>query len=76
MICLRLKRLDFIQMQTTHWNRRRVAYTAIGLLLFYWIFSASTKYYEADVTLKNVKAKEVWEFLADFSKIRQLNPTM
>lgn len=63
-------------MQTTHWNKRRVGIACILLLAVYLIFSASNNTYEADVTIKNVNPKVVWDFLADFSKLRQLNPTM
>lgn len=63
-------------MQTTHWNKRRVGIASILLLVFYALFSASNNKYEADVTIKNVDAKVVWDFVADFSKMRLMNPTM
>lgn len=63
-------------MQTTRWNKRRLGISAVGILVFYLIFSASNNRYEADVTIKNVDAKAVWDFVADFSKMRVLNPTM
>lgn len=63
-------------MQTTRWNKRRLGIVSIGTLVFYLVFSASNNRYEADVTIKNVDPKVVWDFVADFSKMRLLNPTM
>lgn len=63
-------------MQRTHWNRRRVIAWATGLLLAYVVLSASNNTYEKDVTIRKTNPEEVWEFVADFSKMRLLNPTM
>lgn len=65
-----------VKMQTTRWNKRRLGIVSISILAFYIIFSASNNRYETDVTIKNVDPKEVWNFVADFSKMRLLNPTM
>jgi len=65
-----------IKMQTTRWNKRRLGISAIGILVFYLIFSASNNRYEADVTIKKADPKAVWDFVADFSKMRVLNPTI
>lgn len=70
------KRRTNSNMQTTRWNKRRMGYAGLGLLAFYLVFSAGNKHFEAEVTLKNVEPKAVWDFVADFSKMRQLNPTM
>lgn len=63
-------------MQTTRWSQRRLAIFGIGLLIFYLIFSASQNTYESDVIIKNTKPEIVWEYIADFHKMRMLNPTM
>lgn len=63
-------------MQTTRWNRRRCSIAAFSLLVLYWLFSASNNTYESDVTIKNVRPEIAWEYVADFHKMRLLNPTM
>lgn len=63
-------------MQTTHWNKRRLGIFSITILASYLLFTASNNRFESDVTIKNVKPEDVWEYVADFSKMRQLNPTM
>lgn len=68
----------FVQqtMQIRRWNKRQFFGLAGGLLVFYLIFSASRNSYESDVIVKNVKPEVVWEYVADFHKMRLLNPTM
>lgn len=63
-------------MYITRWNRRRLAALAISVLILYWIFSASNNEYESNVTVKNVKPEDAWEYVADFHKMKLLNPTM
>lgn len=63
-------------MQTRRWNKRQLSILGIGLLVFYFIFSASRNTYEDDVIIKNTKPELVWEFVADFHKMHLLNPTM
>lgn len=47
-----------------------------ALLLLYWIFSASRNTYKAEEIIKSTKPEHVWEYVADFHKMRLLNPTM
>lgn len=63
-------------MQTRRWNKRQLFGLGGGLLVFYLIFSASRNSYQSDVIVKNVKPEVVWEYVADFHKMRLLNPTM
>lgn len=63
-------------MQTTYWNKRRLGIFSITILASYLLFTASNNRFESDVTIKNVKPEDVWEYVADFSKMRLLNPTM
>lgn len=63
-------------MYATRWNRRRLAIVAIFILILYYVFSASNNSYEASVTIRNVKPETAWEYVADFNKIKFLNPTM
>lgn len=63
-------------MQTTRWNIKRLSIVCIGILGLYVIFSASNNKYEVDAIIKHTKPEQVWEFVADFSKMKLLNPTM
>lgn len=63
-------------MQTTRWNIKRLSIVCIGILALYVIFSASNNKYEVDAIIKHTKPEKVWEFVADFSKMKLLNPTM
>lgn len=63
-------------MQTTRWNIKRLSIVFIALLGLYVIFSASNNKYEVDAIIKYTKPEKVWEFVADFSKMKLLNPTM
>lgn len=63
-------------MQTRHWNKRRLIVLFCATLAFYVVFSASYNTYESDVTIKNTKPEIVWEYVADFQKMKLLNPTM
>ncbi|XP_031631761.1 uncharacterized protein LOC116346011 [Contarinia nasturtii] len=63
-------------MQTRRWNKRHLSTLGIGLLLFYMIFSASRNTYKSDIIIPNTKSELVWEYVADFHKMHQLNPTI
>jgi len=63
-------------MQHTRWNKKRVILFVLSLLILYTIFSSGYNKYQLDASFKNTKPEEVWEFVADFSKMRLLNPTM
>lgn len=65
-----------IKMPTTRWNRRRLIIFSVCLLIVYWIFSASRNTYTSEVTIRNTKPEVAWEYVADFQKMRSLNPTM
>lgn len=63
-------------MQITRWNRKRIIFAIAILLLIFVMLSCRYHRYEIDATLRNTKPEDVWEFVADFSKMRKLNPTM
>lgn len=63
-------------MQTTRWNIKRLSILCIALLGLYVVFSASNNKYEVDTVIRHTKPDKVWEFVADFSKMKLLNPTM
>jgi hypothetical protein len=58
-------------------NKRKYIIGGVGLLLAY-LFYSSSRYqtYEHSEVIKNAKPIAVWEFVADFSKMKQLNPTI
>lgn len=50
---------------------------AVTLLLgIYLIFSSGYHKYEIDGVIENTKPEDVWNYVADFGKMRLLNPTM
>lgn len=63
-------------MQRTRWNKKRTFIVIAFLLVIYVAFSSTYNKYEIDGTIPNTKPEHVWEFVADFSKMRKLNPTM
>lgn len=63
-------------MQRTRWNIKRISIAIILIITIYVIFSSSYNQYEIDATIPNTKPEIVWNFVADFSKMRLLNPTM
>lgn len=63
-------------MKVTHWNKRRVIIAAVGLTVICWLFTASRHTHEDMVTIKNAKAEAIWEYVADFRNMHNLNPTM
>lgn len=46
------------------------------LVVLYVILSSGYHKYEIDGIIKNSKPEDVWGFVADFSKMKLLNPTM
>lgn len=48
---------------------------AVILIIYLYLF-ARYQTYEHQAVIKNAKPVAVWEFVADFSKMKQLNPTI
>ncbi|XP_023301647.2 uncharacterized protein LOC111683776 [Lucilia cuprina] len=46
------------------------------LLVLYLVFSSGYHKYEIDGVIKNSRPEDVWNYVADFSKMRLLNPTI
>lgn len=55
--------------------RKLVAVTVAILLLYFWIRPRQFTF-NADIKVPNVQPNEVWEYVADFSNMIKLNPTM
>lgn len=59
------------------WKTRTITQSFLGILLFYILLVYKMKHqvmFEAIVN--NSDPKHVWEFVADFSNMKKLNPTM
>lgn len=61
---------------SVHRNRKNVGLICLGLVAILILFSSGSKRYEIEAIIKNAKAEDVWNYVADFSKMRILNPTM
>ncbi|OXU30090.1 hypothetical protein TSAR_004179 [Trichomalopsis sarcophagae] len=59
------------------WKARTLAYSGLGLFGFYFLFVYKwTHHFLYEATVKNSKPEHVWEFVADFSNMIKLNPTL
>lgn len=63
-------------MHPIRWNKRRLVSVALSGIILYLIFSARYNKFTAETVIKNQKPEDVWNFVADFSKMKSLNPTM
>ncbi|EFN80057.1 uncharacterized protein LOC105187157 [Harpegnathos saltator] len=59
------------------WKTRTVVYGVLGALLFYILFVYKKKHQVIrEVVVNDSDPKHVWEFVADFSNMKKLNPTI
>jgi hypothetical protein len=59
------------------YNKRTKYLAGLAAVIFIYLFLFSRyQTYEYQEVIKNVKPVVVWEFIADFSKMKQLNPTI
>lgn len=63
-------------MHPIRWNKRRLVSVALSGIVLYLILSAKYNKFTAEIVIKNQKPEDVWNFVADFSKMKLLNPTM
>lgn len=63
-------------MSPIRWNKRRVIVLTLSAIVFYLIISSRYTKYQAETIIRNHKPEDVWNFVADFSKMKLLNPTM
>lgn len=58
------------------WKKRN-AFLLFGCaLMLYFLIRIKVYEYKTDVILPEAKPADVWEFMADFSNMKKLNPTM
>ncbi|KAL1401165.1 hypothetical protein pipiens_006826 [Culex pipiens pipiens] len=55
--------------------KRRFTLAALSIIL-YWILSSPYNTFETEIVLHRTKPEVVWEYVADFSKMKTLNPTI
>lgn len=59
------------------WKTRTLAYCVTYVLGFYFLCVYKwTHHLDHEAIVKNSQPKHVWEFVADFSNMVKLNPTM
>lgn len=59
------------------WKTKTLAYSFFGILIVYGLFFYKrTHTVQFEVVIKNSTPEIVWEFVADFSNMKQLNPTI
>lgn len=59
------------------WKFRNLTYIFLAILIFYVFFVYKKVHHvKVDAIIKNTKPESVWEFVADFSNMKKLNPTM
>ncbi|KAK9882688.1 hypothetical protein WA026_022740 [Henosepilachna vigintioctopunctata] len=63
-------------MSRTHWKFARVCGVIAVSILLYLLLRVKNYSYNANVFLPNAHPNEVWEFVADFSNMKHLNPTI
>ncbi|XP_063231573.1 uncharacterized protein LOC134536009 [Bacillus rossius redtenbacheri] len=63
-------------MRTVRWSKKRIFYTAAMAVVLYFLLCARKQSVTFETIVHNSKAVDVWEFVADFSNMKKLNPTM
>ena len=63
-------------MSRVQWKSRRTLGIVISLLVLYLTVRIKNYEHKAGVFLSETHPNEVWEFVADFSNMKTLNPTM
>ncbi|XP_066583461.1 uncharacterized protein [Prorops nasuta] len=59
------------------WKTRNVLYTILGVFGFYMFFiHKRTHKVLFEAVIQNSNPKHVWEYVADFSNVKKLNPTI
>uniref|UniRef100_A0A1A9Z3E7 Uncharacterized protein n=1 Tax=Glossina pallidipes TaxID=7398 RepID=A0A1A9Z3E7_GLOPL len=63
-------------MRMRRWNIRNIVILIACSLITYMICARGRHSYEIDGIIKNTKPEDVWNYVADFSKMKLLNPTI
>lgn len=57
-------------------NKRKYILGICVIIFIYLLLFARYQTFEYQEVIKNAKAKDVWEFVADFNQMKKLNPTI
>lgn len=57
-------------------SKRKYIFGICAVIFVYLLLFSRYQTYEYQEVIKNVKPEAVWEFVADFSKMKSLNPTI
>lgn len=63
-------------MNPLQWKSKRFITVVLAVLVIYYFFRVRQYQYNATVLLPEIKPTEPWEYIADFSNMKYLNPTM
>lgn len=63
-------------MSKIHWKSRKTLGFLSSVVVLYLIIRVKQYQYDASVFIPKVVPSVVWEFVADFSNMKYLNPTM
>uniref|UniRef100_A0A182M202 Uncharacterized protein n=1 Tax=Anopheles culicifacies TaxID=139723 RepID=A0A182M202_9DIPT len=58
------------------WAKRRVFVSVTIVIVLYYFLSSSYQRYHISTIIPHTKPEDVWEFVADFSRMKKLNPTI
>ncbi|XP_050075629.1 uncharacterized protein LOC126563062 [Anopheles maculipalpis] len=58
------------------WAKRRVFVTLTIVIVLYYFLSSPYQKYHISTIIPGTKPEDVWEFVADFSRMKKLNPTI
>lgn len=58
------------------WRKRKLFYAIAFAFFLYLVIRIKTYEYKTEIILPEAKPADVWEFMADFSNMKKLNPTM
>lgn len=63
-------------MRTVQYKYKRIICCVLGIFVLYLLVRIGEYQHEESIKLKNVKAVDAWDFVADFSNMKYLNPTI
>lgn len=65
-----------IKMNVLRWKVRKLAVVLLAVILVYFLLKCRQYTINGAIKIKNSPPNEVWEYVADFSNMMELNPTM
>lgn len=63
-------------MRSVDWKKRKVLILITCVLILYICIRIKSYQHKMEIILPDAKPADVWEFMADFSNMKKLNPTM